>query len=448
MEILKSLKKFTLKFPIESFLIDDHTQAEIFKNPHSPTVSIVFSFRDGVLYEPYEEWGISHFIEHILFRGTKKFPTLYELSRAVEGMGGQVSAFSTRDMTAIWIKVLSGCEDTALTVMEELLTAPLLKEEYIDSERLIIHQERQRELNNPSFFTSLLLECLLLLPEPVCRHPVGKDEFINKINGDLLGNYIKKFYHKKNMAIAVAGNTKKNFIKKLEGMLKKFPQGETVKKAGFKINSNLNKGKVFHLPSHHKNQAYLSLGWKFPVKSRQEIFNWRIINTLLGAGYTSLLNRLLREEKNITYLCTTRFNVIEKTGIFKINLALADKNLIEAIKLIECLIDDLKKGKIEEEIYSEAVIRHATHVVTRMEDSLNMAKLIGQFMMGEEGAFSFAGYLEELEKTNLSLAGELAGKHLINKNRKILIQTGSEDVKKNFPEILELGKENLGDIIF
>ena len=447
MDIFKSLKVFTDSLSLKSTDING-TPVEIFENPHAPTLSMAFSFHDGVTYEPSSLWGLSHFVEHILFRGSEKFPSLYNLSRKVEGIGGQVSAFSTRDMTSFWIKVLPGYEDDALTVMEDLITNPLLKKENIEAERAIIHQERQREINNPAFFTSLLIECLLLLPFPRARHPVGKDEVIEKIDYSLLKDYIKKYYHKNNMGITVAGNKGKDFEKKLEETLKKFPSGEKAKTADFKISSELTEGKLFHQPSHHKNQVYLSIGWKFPVKSRPEIFNWRIINTTLGAGYTSILNRILREKENITYLCSTRFNVFQDRGIFKINLALADKNLNRAIELITGIIDDLKKGNIPEDIYREAVVRHGAHVVTRMEDSLNMAKMMAQFLIREDRPFSFKEYLDQLENVSLSIASDLAKKHLTDENRKILIHTGSEIVERDFPGILKLDKGKLGEIIF
>ncbi|HPZ08667.1 MAG TPA: pitrilysin family protein [Candidatus Eremiobacteraeota bacterium] len=442
MNISPYLKEFTKKFQTE-FINIDSTPVAILKNNNTPAMSIIFYFHDGVAYEEQNIWGISHFIEHILLRGTETYPTLYDISRQVEGIGGQVSAYSTRDMVAFWIKTPQGYDSHALHIIEEILTKPALKEEFIQSERLIIQQERYRELNDPSFYSSLTIENLLLLPLPVSRHPVGKERVINEINSTILREHIKEVYHKNNLVISGAGNLSPNFSKKLSSLLKKFPSGEPVKRADFKVTAKVPEGKIFYLPSHHKSQVYLSIGWSFPVKSRMEGLTWRVLKSLLTFGYTSLLNNLLREKENITYLCSSMYNVYNETGIFKINLALADKNLKKALNLIESFFEDLKGGKIPEELLHEAIIRHGTNVVFMLDNCMDVAKIIGENLIRENKKFSFYEYLMELEKINMSFITELVRTHLIDDNRKIFLQSGSEEVCKCFPGagILEKAKE-------
>jgi predicted Zn-dependent peptidase len=435
MNISPYLKNLAERFKTE-FTTIGTTPTGFLVNKHSPTTSIIFSFHSGVACEPEDLWGISHFTEHILLRGTEKFPTLYDISRQVERIGGQISAYSTRDMTSFWIKTPPGYEEHALDLMVEVLTKSSLKEEFIQSERLIIQQERQREINNPSLYSSLMIENLLLLPHPVSRHPVGEDRVINEMNSSTLGGYIKSVYHRNNMTVAAAGNISEEFIKKLASAIEKFPCGERLKEADFKIASN--DEKIIHLPSHHKSQIHLSMGWKFPVKSRLEGLTWRILRTLLTSGYTSLLNNLLREKENITYLCSSLFNHYGGKGVFKINLALSDKNLKKAMELIDGFMEDLKGGKIPEELLYEAVLRHGTNVIFSLENSMEVAKIIGEYLTREDIKFSYHEYLAELEKINMSLLRELLETYLIESNKKILLLTGSDEVYKCFPDAFKL----------
>jgi len=447
MEIINDLKGFISKFSMDFVRLGNTVPLQVFKNPYSPSMSMIFCVNDGVAYEPENLWGISHFVEHILLRGTDKYPTLYDIARRVEGVGGKISAYSTRNMVSFWIKVLPGYEHVALDVMEEILVHPLLKEEYIESERLIIQQERHRELNNPAFYSSIALEGLLLLPDPLSRHPVGDDEVIKNMGEDLLRGYIQKNYNKQNLGIALSGNISENYLELFEDTISRFPDGSPPERADFKISSEVSEKEVIILPSHHKSQIYLSIGWKFPLEDFENMFTWRIINTLLGAGYTSLLNRILREEKNLTYLCTTKFSTYEDSGIFKINLALSDKNLGKALEVIDSLIDELKEEKINREIFQEAIVRHLSFVVTRIEDSLEVAKAMGQFLLRDDKDFSFLEYLEKIEKVDLSSAAKLAKKHLIDKNRKILLHTGSEAVMNDYPHALKLPRSKDGAVI-
>ncbi len=439
MNISPCLKNFTEKFKTE-FTTLGNTPAGILVNKHAPATSIIFSFHGGVAYEPEDLWGISHFTEHILLRGTEKFPTLYDISRQVERIGGQISAYSTRDMTSFWIKTPPGYEEHALDLMVEVLTKSSLKEEFIQSERLIIQQERQREINNPSLYSSLMIESLLLLPHAVSRHPVGEDRVINEMNASTLGDYIKHVYHKDNMTVAAAGNLSEDFIKKLAGAVKKFPSGERLKEADFTLESK--DAKIIHLPSHHKSQVHLSIGWKFPVTEHLEGLTWRILRALLTSGYTSLLNHLLREKENITYLCSSLFNHYGGKGVFKINLALSDKNLKRAIELIDGFMEDLKGGNIPEELLYEAVLRHGTNVIFSLENSMEVAKIIGEHLTREDIKFSYHEYLTELEKINMSYVMDLLKNHLIESNKKILLLTGSDEVYTCFPDAFKLVTDN------
>ncbi|MEQ8191222.1 MAG: insulinase family protein, partial [Candidatus Eremiobacterota bacterium] len=158
--------------------------------------------------------------------------------------------------------------------------------------------------------------------------------------------------------------------------------------------------------------------------------------------YTSLLNHLLREKENITYLCSSLFNHYGGKGVFKINLALSDKNLKRAIELIDGFMEDLKGGKIPEELLFEAVLRHGTNVIFSLENSMEVAKIIGEHLTREDIKFSYHEYLSELEKINMSYVINLLKNHLIESNKKILLLTGSDEVYTCFPDAFKLVTDN------
>ncbi|MBI5242126.1 MAG: insulinase family protein, partial [Elusimicrobia bacterium] len=135
------LKGTAGRFPVRRQSIG-RVPVAIIKNPAAPSASVAFCFKDGVAYEPEDLWGAAHFLEHAVFRGTERHPALYDVSRSVERFGGRVSAYSTRDMTAFWVKTPPGHEDASLELLVELLARPALKAESIESERSIIRHEQ------------------------------------------------------------------------------------------------------------------------------------------------------------------------------------------------------------------------------------------------------------------------------------------------------------------
>lgn len=397
-----------------------------------PTSTFVVLVRDGVYYEPRELWGVSHFIEHILFRGTEKHPTLFDISRAVEGIGGRISAFSTRNFVSYWIKAPSGKEERALEILQDLIARPGLDAGFIEKEKQIIVQERFREINNPSFYNSILMEEILLSPEPISRRPIGSDEVINGLDEETIRRHMNKHYHKGNVTFGACGDIPEEFIDKIKDFISGLPDGDKPEPADFKTDKDYSKGSVFHLKSHHKSQAYLSMGWKMEKEDLGNIFAWRVLNSLLGSGYTSLLNKVLREDENITYLCTTRMNQYAGSGVYKINMALSAKNAKRALELVERILNDVAGKKIDPDIFKEAVIKHASHILFQMESTLETAKILTQNILKEGAPFDLKGYLKRLSEVTVDDVAAIVQKRLQTKDRKILIQTGAEGVNEDF----------------
>jgi predicted Zn-dependent peptidase len=424
----------------DKFRQQTHTINGVFfsvvENPDSPTNTIMAAFKDGVAYEEENLWGISHFVEHILFRGTESYPTLYDLSRAVEGIGGQVSAYSTRDLAAYWVKSPSGSEDKSCGILSELLCRTSLKDEFIGMEKEIIKQERLRERNNPTFFNSLVLEQLLLSPDPISRHPVGIDSIVEGFDSTVLRKHIDRYYHGNNLFIGAAGNFSGSFIENMKNLVTCFPQGETPQAADFRVESDYPDASHYHIKSHHKNQVYLSVGWRIKPEDERELFAWRVLCSILGTGYTSLFNRVLREEENITYVCTTNFNLYDESGVYKINLALNEKNLKRAVELIDQIIGDVSQKKISREIFDEAVVKHASNVLFRMEDTCEIAKILSQNLLRNKQDFSLVEYFRSLDKVDFDEVASIASGLLENKSKKVLMMTGSELIEKCFSDVL------------
>jgi len=362
---------------------------------------------------------------------------LYEISRRVEGAGGRFSGYSTRDMTAYWVKAPAGGDGLCLEVLEQLLTAPSISETAVESERVVICQERRRERANPFARTFHEIEGLLLLPEPLARHPVGTDELVAGLDAAAIRAHVDAVYHRRNLCAAAAGNLDAAFAAELEKTLGRFPDGPGREKPDFTVSSAAGESRSVIIASPEKKQAHLAMGWKVRLEKPEELFTWRVINTLLGAGYTSLLNLSLRERKNLTYLCTSAFNVYGDTGVFKLGLALAAENLGPAVEAIDAVLDGLRDGRVDPDLFHEAAVRHAAGVAFRMEDPMETARMMGQYLIRGGGAFQPAEYLARIEEVSAETAADLARRQLSEGNRKILVLTGSPEARRLLPDAVE-----------
>ncbi len=367
-------------------------------------------------------------------RGTRRYATLYDLTRRIEGIGGRISAWSTRDLTSYWVKLPPGQERAGLEVLTQVLFRPTLAPEFILAERAIIRHERLRERNNPSGFVSHAIESLLLQPSPASRHPVGEDAELARMNPDFLRSFLQQYYHRSNLVVAAAGALGPNLLQDVDEALADAPEGLPAAPADFELDSALRGQSVVLHPSPQSEQVFLGLGWSFPVTSQRELVTWRVANTLLGSGYTSLLNQALRERESLTYVCSTALNTYAGTGIFKVHLALAERDLERVLERIEAIIEDLGYLRVPPDIFQEAAVRHAAGLVFRCEDSLEVARLLGQTMSRDGEAFQLSAYLRQVESVTMEEAAHLVRRHLTPEKRRLLLHTGSERIRRLFPK--------------
>ncbi len=434
MELPASFKEFARQRAFVPLATEPAVPALVSRDRHSPFSYFLVALRAGVRYEERDEWGISHFLEHVLMRGTERYPTLYDLTRHVEGLGGQTAAYSTRDLTAYWVKVPSDSGPVALEVLEEILFHPSLDPKYIEAEREIIIHERQRESTNYSVYTANAIESLLLEPNPMSRHPVGEDEVLATFDAQRLRRYLERTYRRQNMVLVACGNLEDGLIERINSFLAQAPSGPPPKPANFLVESQYPDGSVIIKRSPFPQQVFISLGWRFPILSFKDLLTWRVINTLLGAGYTSLLNGQLRERSSLTYLCQTAMNAYDGMGIFKLHMAMHARDLPQAMLLVEEIIDSLAQGELAPEIFQEAVMRHAAGTVSRWENGLERVRLGGHLLAREGEIFDLQAYLEGLEGVSKERASQLVNRWLQPADRLVFICTGASEVEKMFPQ--------------
>lgn len=419
------------------------------RDASSPSVALAFFLRAGVLYESPQEWGMSHFLEHVLMRSTQAYASLYELSRKIEGIGGQTSAYSTRDLVGYWVKIPAGQEAAGLDVLAHILFGSDIRPEAIAAERAIIAQERVRERTNPSLFTSLAVESLLLEPHPISRHPVGEDAFLQALTPGQLNQFLGRVYNRTNLVVVGAGNLAANVGDLISAAAARCRLGDAVVPADFTLPDRwqgwpAGKQRVVIVPSAHKEQVFVALAWRFPVTSRRELLAARVLNTLLGAGYTSLLNVTLRERESLTYVCSTATNYYAQvaggaadsggTGIFKVHMGVNKRNLARSLELLHAIIADVAQEHVSPDIFAEAKVRHAASVVYRYENSLDVARLLAHAWVREGYLQDLDEYLRMIESVSLEEVSALARQWLTESDNTLLLQTGAPEVEALYPQ--------------
>jgi predicted Zn-dependent peptidase len=376
--------------------------------PHTRSVSISFFIGAGSRYEDDRHAGISHFIEHMLFKGTKKRPNSVEVCMPIEGVGGIVNAGTDKELTIFWCKIAQTYFDSALDVLVDILFNSLFNPAEIEKERQVIIEEINMSLDFPAQRVSMLLDELLWPGHALGRDVAGTRESVAAISREMMLDYLTQRYRPGNAVLAIAGDIKHRevaaAVKKAVVGWEKGQPPRTYAPFQEKI------GRRVLIEKRDTEQTQLCLALPGLSIVHPERFKLDMLNVILGEGMSSRLFTVIRDKLGLAYSIQSYAEHFLDTGAFTIAAGVDNKNLRVAVKAILEELSRLKE-KIPEAELSKAKELFKGRILLRMEDSRSVAGwmggqeiLTGEILTVDEViAIVEAITAEELKK----LAGEL-----------------------------------------
>jgi predicted Zn-dependent peptidase len=318
-----------------------------------PTAIILVLVGTGSKYEKKDECGISHFLEHMFFKGTKNRPSPKELIEVLDEVGGLYNAFTSQEYTGYWVKVLAEKFDLAIDWISDILFNSTFPEEEIEKEKKVIEEEIKMINDNPMSAVYEILWLKTLYQDQPAGLPIcGKIETIEKFTREKIQNYKEEQYVAKNIVVGLAGNFDfKQKIKKVEKIFLNFKKKQPRKRpklVDFQKKPNL------ILEKREIEQAHLVLGVKGVNLFDKRKFIQDILATILGGMMSSVLFQEIREKMGIAYYIKTTSHYDLDSGYLATLAGLKVESLekgilkiLEEYKKISEKISpkELKKGK-------------------------------------------------------------------------------------------------------
>jgi len=319
---------------------------------NTKTVSVLALIGTGSKYETKDINGISHFLEHMFFKGTRKYPTTLKIAERLDNIGGNYNAFTSKEFTGFWAKVGKEHFDLAIDWISDILFNSKFEEKEIKREKGVIIEEVNMYLDNPMSYIGDLWEKLLYGDQPAGWLTIGKKENILKFKRKDFLKYFKNHYLAKNMVVCVAGNFgKKTTVKKIEKYFRKIKEGKTKEKL-----KTIESQKTPQILIHYKktDQTHLCLGVKAYDLFQSKKYAQIILSVILGANMSSRLFTLIRERKGLCYYIRTSSDSSTDTGYLVTQAGIPHKNVEQVIKLIIREYKKLKTVKITEKELQKA----------------------------------------------------------------------------------------------
>ncbi len=376
----------------------------IFEKRKIPVVSVAFAVRSGGINEFLGERGISHFIEHMIYKGTAK-RNAKKIAEEIEKKGGILNGFTDEEVTAFWCKMPSKHLPTALSVLSDMIKNPLFDEKELEKERKVIFEEIKMRKDNPIIYVLDKIQSFLYkgnLEIPL----TGTYKTMNLIDRKKIVKRFKNIYVPNNLILVVVGDAEFEEIIKFVEKNFEMKKGEI---PNFKINlknkSGIEKRKGI-------DQAHLVFAYHVPLAKNKKNYAAQILSALMAEGMSSRLFSEIREKRNLAYAVKGECN-INKSFAYNYIYVGADKKNVEKVKKI--ILEEFKKvarGLTEKELEQVKGQLIGNYYISMEDSQIQMINLLSHEIFGD--AKEFYDFEKNIKAVKLKDVKSLA-KHAKNK---------------------------------
>ncbi len=335
----------------------------VFKKRQNGVVSVAFSVRQGGLNEFSSEKGISHFVEHMLYKGTPSRNSR-QISIEIERNGGELNGFTSEQITSFWCKMPSKHLDVALNVLSDMVKNPLFDQKEIDKERQVIFEEMKMYQDNPQMYVFDKIKALLYKGDfalPI----IGTKESMLANKRDKLLDFFSRIYNSGNMILSVVGEADFDYIcefaeKNFQRKFGKINYPKIILSNGEKVEKR-----------HGIDQANLVFAYHTPLPNDNKNLAAYVLNVLMASGMSSRLFSEIREKRNLAYAVKGISQNEKDYSYNMIYVGTTPKNVQKVKKII---LEEFKKvaGKLDEKELNQVKEQIIGNYLLSQEDSHNI----------------------------------------------------------------------------
>lgn len=328
----------------QKYILDNGMTVILKDTPSSPLVSLVAIVKTGSATEgEFLGSGISHFVEHLFFKGTKK-REVGQIAREIESLGGEINGFTTYDYTGYTITLPKEGFDKGLEILADALMNPQFDLGELEKERGVILGEVRLYQDDPGRRLSKLFFASAYTRHPY-QHPIiGYEPLLKNLKRDDLLRYYKKMYVPNNIVLAVAGDIDRETLSRIEDEFKEFKMEPYVLR---NIPTEPEQLALRRVENEYPTKlTRMFLGFKGVSMADKDLFALDVLALILGQGESSRLYREIYKKKELVYSIEASNLTLMGGGIFAVNCALEKEKTDEAIEAVYLEIEKVKKGEI------------------------------------------------------------------------------------------------------
>ncbi|HLE81684.1 MAG TPA: pitrilysin family protein [Dehalococcoidia bacterium] len=342
--------------------------------PHTRSVSVSLYLGAGSRYEAPEVAGISHFVEHLLFKGTTKRPRPEDVSGAIENLGGLHNGATDREITSYWCKVARPHFLVGLDVLLDMVHHSKFDPEEVEKERKVIIEEISMVQDSPPELAGLLIDQTMWPDQPLGRDVGGTKETVNGITRSMLVEYLNHQYGPGNAVISIAGDLE--HAEAIEALEPSLDEWRPSQPGSLYPTVESQTGPRVSVINRKTEQAHLCLALPGLSTLHPDRYVLALLNTVLGEGSTSRLFLEVRERRGLAYDIHSYVSHFLDAGALTVYAGVDPKNASDTLRVVLDQLLHLRTGIPEEEL-SRARELIKGRMLLRMEDTRAVSSWIG-----------------------------------------------------------------------
>ena len=313
--------------------------------PHVRSVTMGIWVRHGSRHESAEDNGITHFLEHMVFKGTRH-RSAEEIARSVDSLGGNLDAFTSKENVCFSAKVLDEHVPIAFDVLADLVLNPLFRPEDIEREQGVILQEIKMDEDNPDYLVHEIFTQNFWKDHPLGRPILGTKETVKRLQRDKLLDYFHTGFAANHLLVAAAGNIEHG---RLVDLVRQSFAAQPAEVNGHLSSPPATHARIVLRNKKQLEQVQICLGLPAPSLLSEQRYAWSVLNTLVGGGMSSRLFQNIRERQGLAYSVFSDLSPYSDAGVFAVYAGTGAKTVRQVVDSILKELRGLRENPVPEE---------------------------------------------------------------------------------------------------
>lgn len=405
--------------------------------PSANSLTVLILVGAGSRYENPSLNGISHFLEHMFFKGALKYKHARDVSEAIDSVGGEFNAFTGKQYAGYFVKVASSELKTALEVLSDMLIDSKFDADDMDRERDVIMEEYKMYQDTPVYQIGWDFERLIYGNQPMGYDQLGTPEFLRKVTRSDLLKYHQDLYTPDNTVVSIVGSVDRDLVLNLCSKLFQFKN--TQKAFGYApLEDNKLNEKVI-IRKKYTKQGHVVIGFPAYGELDKRTFALKVLSMILGGNMSSRMFLAVREQRGLAYNITTTTDDYTDTGIISTRAAIDTDRIDEAIEAMIEVYKNLRDFGLSEIELNKAKSCLKGKILLKLEDTEEFAHLLGKFDLLYGKYMTPKQITDEIDKVTLQDINDMTKDLFTQENLKCaVIGTFEDDEKERFEKLLRM----------